>query len=248
MKIDRGYEWSLSLERSQARSFIINRKRIFLNFKRKVFLPHPDSLLLANSIKIKATDEVLDMGLGTGILAITAAKLGALKVYGTDTNETAVELSNKNAVLNGVSEKCFFKKGNWFKPFSTKCFDVIITNPPQIPGNSRTESKYFRSATYGGYDGTIPTQHILEEAPKHLNKNGRVYIVLKEWMDWKKVIRQMKKQYNYKKIGETFSPVWTDAEARLSKISQLIRTGKARFYPFQGKQYYRIYCYELQPK
>ncbi len=45
---------------------------------------------------------VLDVGTGTGILAIAAAKLGAKTVFGCDTDEDSVKIASDNAVLNGV--------------------------------------------------------------------------------------------------------------------------------------------------
>ncbi|PIP08227.1 MAG: 50S ribosomal protein L11 methyltransferase [Syntrophobacteraceae bacterium CG23_combo_of_CG06-09_8_20_14_all_50_8] len=53
--------------------------------------------------------EVLDLGTGTGILGIAAAKLGAKRVVGIDIDEQAVEIAWSNAILNRVGEKLTIK-------------------------------------------------------------------------------------------------------------------------------------------
>lgn len=244
MSFSRKYEKSFNLIENTLIDLNIQKKKIKLQLDSKVFLPHPDSLLLANSIKINKGEMICDLGLGTGILAITAAKLGASNVFGSDINNKAIKNSKKNSILNDVKKKCFFKKGKWFKPFGEKLFDVILTNPPQTPGKGISEHKYFKQATEAGNDGTKHTLLLLKKAKKHLKKKGRLYLVLKEWMDWKKVIKEMKKDYKCKKIGETFSPAWTRDEHRLKQIDYLVKQGKAKFMMKNGKKYYKIYAYE----
>jgi ribosomal protein L11 methyltransferase len=48
---------------------------------------------------------VIDYGCGSGILAIAAARLGAVRVYAIDIDERAVEVTRDNALLNGVADK-----------------------------------------------------------------------------------------------------------------------------------------------
>ncbi len=69
---------------------------------------------------------VLDVGTGTGILGIAAAKLGAARVVGTDTDPRAVEVARENAKANGVSDR--FESG--FLPLSSVpgSFDLVVGN------------------------------------------------------------------------------------------------------------------------
>lgn len=247
MSFSAKHVWSLDLAPNTTLLTLIKGKHILLCLSRGVFLPHPDSLLLARSMKVKSGETVCDAGTGSGILAIIAAKLGASRVFASDINKLAIRNAKENSGLNGVKGKCTFRKGSWFKPFQRIKFDVVIANPPQIPGKGK-EPDYFRTATHGGADGTVPTLTLLVEAKEHLKKGGRLYIVLKEWMDWKKVLKEMRKNYKFKKVGETFSPVWTRDRARLSAISKLVSQGKARFRKRNGVKYWRIYAFECTPK
>lgn len=54
---------------------------------------------------VESPQKVLDIGTGTGILAIVAAKLGAREVLAIDLNELAVETARKNVLLNGVEDR-----------------------------------------------------------------------------------------------------------------------------------------------
>jgi ribosomal protein L11 methyltransferase len=54
---------------------------------------------------------VLDLGCGSGILAVSAALLGAKPAFGVDIDETAVRVAQENAALNGVAESCEFRRG-----------------------------------------------------------------------------------------------------------------------------------------
>ena len=66
---------------------------------------------------------VLDYGCGSGILAITAAKLGAGKVAGVDVDPQAIAASRANAVANGVSVKFGLPD-----ELPAQAFDVVVAN------------------------------------------------------------------------------------------------------------------------
>lgn len=71
----------------------------------------------------KAT--VLDVGTGTGVLALAAKKLGASRVVGTDNDPVSVELANENAAVNSV-EGCEFS-GKTLKQVKGS-FDLVVAN------------------------------------------------------------------------------------------------------------------------
>jgi ribosomal protein L11 methyltransferase len=69
---------------------------------------------------------VLDMGCGTGVLAIIAKKLGAKNVLGIDIDDWSIENSNENAMVNNCSD-IIFEKGN-ATLLTNKKFDFILAN------------------------------------------------------------------------------------------------------------------------
>jgi ribosomal protein L11 methyltransferase len=69
---------------------------------------------------------VLDVGCGSGILAIAAAKLGARSVLGVDTDPIAVEATIANADRNGLAERVVARAGSL--PSGEPAFDLVLAN------------------------------------------------------------------------------------------------------------------------
>jgi len=72
-------------------------------------------------------ERVLDLGCGSGILAITALLLGADHALGIDVDQVAVSSAGENAALNEVSARAFFRKGNLADGVDG-CYDIIFAN------------------------------------------------------------------------------------------------------------------------
>lgn len=72
-------------------------------------------------------DTVLDIGCGSGILSIAAAKLGAKKAIGVDLDEMAIEVSNENVALNLVGEKVDIRHGNLLEVVDEKA-EIVVAN------------------------------------------------------------------------------------------------------------------------
>ena len=79
--------------------------------------------------KLKEPLDILDIGTGSGAIAITLAKHLNSKVIATDISEKALEIAQKNAKRNNT--KINFKQSDILKNVKGK-FDIIISNPPYI--------------------------------------------------------------------------------------------------------------------
>ncbi|MCX7992065.1 MAG: 50S ribosomal protein L11 methyltransferase [Fimbriimonadales bacterium] len=100
---------------------------------------------------------VADMGTGTGILAIAAAKLGAREVIAVDDDELAVKIAQGNIERNGVADRVRAQVGDGFHALSGT-FDLIVCNiisgfliqsAPQVPPMLNAEGVYIVSGTSG---------------------------------------------------------------------------------------------------
>ncbi|AFS78831.1 ribosomal protein L11 methyltransferase PrmA [Gottschalkia acidurici 9a] len=76
---------------------------------------------------VKEGDLVLDIGCGSGILSVAAAKLGAKKAIGVDLDELAVKVSNENKTINNVQDIVDIRHGNLLDVVSEKA-DVVVAN------------------------------------------------------------------------------------------------------------------------
>jgi release factor glutamine methyltransferase len=77
--------------------------------------------------------EVLDMGTGSGVCAVFAAK-HARHVVAVDINAAAVRCAGINALLNHVEHRIDVRHGDLFAPVSDERFDLILFNPPFVQG------------------------------------------------------------------------------------------------------------------
>ncbi|MEO8398002.1 MAG: 50S ribosomal protein L11 methyltransferase [Chloroflexota bacterium] len=92
---------------------------------------HPTTQLCLEALEdlIMPSANVLDLGCGSGILAIAAAKLGALHVLALDIDTVAVEAALLNAEQNGAAEKITVQEGSLESIVtSARRFDLIVVN------------------------------------------------------------------------------------------------------------------------
>jgi len=79
----------------------------------------------------------LDMGTGSGVAAVFAARRG-FKVIGVDLNPEAVRCARANVVLNGFEERIEIRHGDLFAPVAGERFDLVLWNPPFFRGEPRS--------------------------------------------------------------------------------------------------------------
>jgi release factor glutamine methyltransferase len=82
--------------------------------------------------------EVLDMGTGSGVCAVFAARV-ARRVVAVDINPAAVRCARINALLNHVEQRIDVRHGDLFAPVAHERFDLILFNPPFLRGLPRDD-------------------------------------------------------------------------------------------------------------
>ena len=105
-----------------------------------VLIPRPETELLVDlALDLIPTDSpcrVLDLGTGSGAIAISLAKhRPQATILAVEKSAAALAIAQQNAVMAGVNSLEFFL-GSWFEPLAAgKEFDVIVSNPPYIDAN-----------------------------------------------------------------------------------------------------------------
>lgn len=137
-------------------------------------IPRPETELLidiALDLFQHKPCEMLDLGTGSGIIAITLAdKNPHWQVSATDFSKAALAVAKQNATT-----KINFQQGSWFEAVPNKTFDFIISNPPYIEENDPHLSNLKHdpiTALSAGKDGLDDIRIIINQAPAHLNKQG----------------------------------------------------------------------------
>ena len=141
-----------------------------------VYPPSDDSILFIQSLDVKEGEKILEIGCGSGVVSIHCAKNGCQVTCG-DINPKAVELTRRNAELNGVSLDVH--ETDVYSDIVGR-FDTILFNLPYLPVD---EDGLLARSWSGGPDGLGPLPDLLEGAPEHLTENGRIVIVISSLMD-----------------------------------------------------------------
>ena len=157
--------------------------KLKLNVLESVYKPREDSFLLIKALRINSGEKILEVGTGSGIIAIHCAKTGA-DVIAIDINPAAVKCAGHNAKANDVTLKVFESDLLSALPERLK-FDKIIFNPPYLPSDEK--DKAYDISWSGGKSGVDVTNRFLKQAKKHLEANGEIYFVLSSLAKLEKV-------------------------------------------------------------
>ena len=146
-----------------------------------VLIPRPETELLVDlaleRIAPEAADQVLEIGTGSGCIAVTLARLRPqARVVATDISEPALAVARANAAPHGT-EHIEFRLGDCYAPSAGEQFDLIVSNPPYVAtgdphlaqGDLRFEPE---RALTSGTDGLALLRRIVGEAPPRLRQGG----------------------------------------------------------------------------
>jgi release factor glutamine methyltransferase len=136
-----------------------------------------DTALLAAMLRDRVHDRtVLDVGTGTGALALAAAHAGARSV-------TAVDLSRRSAVaawLNARLHRAPVRVlcGDLLEPVRGRRFDVVLANPPYVPASREVPARYRMARCWdAGHDGRLLLDRLTRGLPDVLAPGGRALLV-----------------------------------------------------------------------
>ncbi len=119
---------------------------------------------------IPPSARVLDLGTGSGIGAIFAARYAA-RVVATDINPAAVRCAQINALAQHLDHKIETRVGDLFAPVRDERFDLVLFNPPYFRGKPR-------SPLDGAWRSIDVFDRFLRELPAYLTQTGRALVVL----------------------------------------------------------------------
>jgi release factor glutamine methyltransferase len=118
---------------------------------------------------------VVDVGTGSGVLALAAARAGAAFVAAVDVNPAAASVAAENARANGYADRVAPFCGDLLSAVSRDArFDVVLSNPPFFPGEPRdTADRAWHAGP--GYRDLAP---LFGQIGERLAPGGRAFVVL----------------------------------------------------------------------
>ena len=180
-----------------------------------VYAPSDDSLLMISAIHPVQGHLVLEIGTGSGIIALHCAKAGC-EVIAVDISQNSLDCAKNNAEINSLAVK--YIQSDLFSNITGK-FDLIIFNPPYLSGqDAEVLAVNDKRQLIGGEEGHEISVQFMEQAIHHLTVNGRIYLLTSTETS-QKVIQHARKLFLVDKIKEQrmFFEVLAVWELRLDK-------------------------------
>lgn len=153
-----------------------------LKVDRRALIPRPETEMLIDLLKTRLTTPpkaVLDLGTGTGAIALALATLWPEAVVtAVDESEDALALARDNASAAGLAQRVSFISSDWFKSVPAGRFDLIVSNPPYLTADetadAQPEVRDFepKSALVAGEAGMSDLLTIIAKAPDYLAAGG----------------------------------------------------------------------------
>ncbi len=174
--------------------YILGRQEFWsipLKVDPRVLIPRPETehlveeaISILKNISSQKIPSVLELGTGSGAIAIALAKEGrGMFLVATDLSEDALRVARENAKEAGVSDRICWVKGDLLQPFRFKNrFDLILSNPPYVPDSEIDElageikDHEPLLALKGGEDGLDFYRRLIPQLPFYLKRGGWILL------------------------------------------------------------------------
>ena len=169
-------------------AYIMGRREFYgldLVVTSDTLIPRPDTETLVDAALAKILDNanqsILDLGTGTGAIALAVAKhRPKANVVAVDASPAALEVAKKNAASLAITNVRFILS-DWYAGLANQRFDLIVSNPPYIEQNdihlTQGDVRFEPiSALTSGADGLDDIRHIVEHCLIYLKPQGWLMI------------------------------------------------------------------------
>jgi release factor glutamine methyltransferase len=180
-------------------AYLLNRREFYgrdFALDSAVLIPRPETetLVEAALARMGPKDTFLDLGTGSGAIAVTlACQRPESTGVATDTSPAALRVARVNAGRHLCESRIEFLEGSWYEPVGDRRFDVIAANPPYVAagdphlaaGDLRFEPA--EALTDGSSDGLASIRAIAAGAAAHLKPGG--WLLLEHGYDQAEAVR-----------------------------------------------------------
>jgi release factor glutamine methyltransferase len=183
-----------------------------------VLIPRPETEIIVEQALARLSSHfwpadraiagVLDLGTGSGIIAITLKlEMPACDVTAVEYSRRALEIAKSNAQRLNADVRVL--ESNWFSALKGQTFDLIVSNPPYVAkgdphltqGDLRFEPVTALTDNVDGAQGLACIRHIIEFAPGYLNPGG--WLLFEHGYDQADLCRSLLAERGYDEIAST---------------------------------------------
>jgi len=173
-------------------AYLLGRKEFYgleLSVNPAVLIPRPETELLVELALEKNPLSVLDLGTGSGAIALAIKRQRPdCRVVAVDSDLAALVVAKRNAAK--LNLEIDFRHGRWFDPVAGERFELVVANPPYIAaGDPHLGALRFepRGALVSGVDGLDAIREITSTAGAFLRPGG--WLLLEHGYDQEKAVR-----------------------------------------------------------
>ena len=176
------------LKRHKPLQYILGETNFYdcnLKLNKHTLIPRPETHEIVDWILQEKFDSAIDIGTGSGCIAIALAKFSNAHVSAIDISKEAIELAKENAVINNVTVS--FIQQDIFQIHQVKKIDLIVSNPPYIL-NLEKEKMSMNVLAYEPHsalfvsnkDPLIFYKKIIDISKKSLRNQGKLFFEINE--------------------------------------------------------------------
>jgi release factor glutamine methyltransferase len=185
-----------------------------------VLIPRPDTEVLVEQARKRAqklaAPRIVDMGTGSGIVAIVLARLcPSAMLTAIDVSDAALDVARSNAARHGAPIR--FLAGDWYAPLGAERFDLIVSNPPYVAdGDPHLQQNGLPfeprlALTDGTSNGLACIRTLIDGACRHLLPGG--WLLIEHGYDQAVEVRDLLDAAGFAELGS-----WCD-NAAIERVS-----------------------------
>lgn len=230
-------------------AYEIGGRELLLMSDPEVFRPTLTTTLLTEHALDQDLQDVdaLDLGCGSGPIAIALAKSGVRHAWAVDLMPRACELTARNAVLNGLADRITVLQGDLFEPVKGRVFDLIVDDVSGVAAKVARLSGWFpQQVPLGGADGSILTVKMLNVVRDYLAPRGSLFFPILSLSNRTRILSTAQSVFAsaLECVATKHVPFSPELRSHLSTLREMRERGLIHFEQIRSRCFWTLEIYK----